>query len=222
MARSAAETARAAPRIGILCLQGDYEAHRRLLRRLGVEPHDVRRPDDLQGLDGLVLPGGESTTMWHFLSQDGFDAALHDFAGALYGTCAGAILMACDVRNPPGRGLALLDIDVERNSYGRQVDSAVREAVLDDVGDLEPAARRGDRIEAVLIRAPRILRVGPDVRVRARLDGDPVWVESGRCMATTFHPELGALELPHRRFLAVATRAATRGSTRGATRLTTL
>jgi 5'-phosphate synthase pdxT subunit len=197
----------ASPRIGVLCLQGDYEAHGRVLQRLGVAWHDVRRPETLIGLDGLVLPGGESTTMWHFLAADGFALAIQRFAhdgGAVYGTCAGAILMARRVRNPDARGLALLDIDVERNSYGRQVASAVREALLDDVAGLDSGARSGQPIESVLIRAPRILRTGPGVRVRARLDGDPVWVEAGRMMATTFHPELGSELLPHRRFLDLA------------------
>ena len=188
--------------IGILCLQGDFEAHRKVLARLGVTPRDVRRPGELEGLQGLVLPGGESTTMWHFLRQDGFEAALGDFArqgGAIYGTCAGAILLAREVLNPRGTGLGLLDITVERNSYGRQVESRVRVAGTDDP--------RAPRLEAVLIRAPRIVRLGPDVRVRAQLDADPVWVEEGRVMATTFHPELGDEERPHRRFLEIVSGA---------------
>ena len=170
-----------------------------MLARLGVAAREVRRPGELEELQGLVLPGGESTTMWHFLSQDGFAAALQEFAasgGSLYGTCAGAILLAREVRNPRGTGLGLLDITVERNSYGRQVESRVRSAETDDP--------RAPRLEAVLIRAPRILRLGPSVRVRARLEADPVWVEEGRVMATTFHPELGVEERPHRRFLEMA------------------
>jgi 5'-phosphate synthase pdxT subunit len=195
------------PRIGILCLQGDYEAHGRLLDRLRVAWRDVRRPHELSGLSGLVLPGGESTTMWHFLRQNDFAAALARFArsgAALYGTCAGAILLAREVRNPGGRGLGLLDAVVERNSYGRQIDSQVRRAILEDVDGLPTPARAGETIEAVLIRAPRFLSVGPGVRVRARLDADPAWVEQGSVMATTFHPELGAEERPHRRFLELA------------------
>lgn len=183
--------------IGILCLQGDFAAHGRVLEGLGQGWRDVRRKQDLRGLAGLVIPGGESTTMWHFLRQDGFDAALVDFArqgGAVYGTCAGAILLAREVRNPAASGLGLLDITLERNSYGRQTESRVRWATTDD----------GDSMEAVLIRAPRILAIGAHVRVRARLDGDPVWVEEGRILATTFHPELGAETRPHRRFLEVA------------------
>lgn len=191
-------------RVGILCLQGDFEAHGHVLERLGVAWRDVRRPADLMGLGGLVLPGGESTTMWHFLRQDGFADVLQDFArsgGALYGTCAGAILLSREVRNPIGRGLGLLDAVIERNAYGRQVDSSVRQAQLDDVTGLGNGSASGQPMAAILIRAPRFLELGDAVRVRARLDGDPVWVEQGRIMATTFHPELGAEERPHRRFL---------------------
>jgi 5'-phosphate synthase pdxT subunit len=176
-----------------------------VLERLGVAWRDVRRTADLQGLQGLILPGGESTTMWHFLRQDGLAPALQEFArrgGALYGTCAGAILLAREVENPAGRGLDLLDMTVERNGYGRQLQSAVHRVLLDDAVAGEPA---GDgAIEVVLIRAPRIRRVGRGVTVHARLDADPVWVEQGRVMATTFHPELGSDLRPHRRFLALA------------------
>jgi 5'-phosphate synthase pdxT subunit len=201
-------------RIGILCVQGDYEAHGRVLERLGVAWRDVRRAADLQDLDGLVLPGGESTTMWHFLRQDGLETALRAFArrgGALYGTCAGAILMAREVANPPSAGLGLIDMTVERNAYGRQTQSEVRLATLAPDGQTGGRERAGravtaaaGQIEAVLIRAPRIVRVGPRVRVIARLDGDPVWVEAGRAMATTFHPELGTELRPHERFIALA------------------
>lgn len=200
-----------APAIGILCLQGDYEAHARVLEQCGTPWRDVRRARDLGGLHGLLLPGGESTTMWHFLRQDGLEVALRGLAArgaALYGTCAGAILLAREVRNPDGAGLGCLDITIERNSYGRQTESRVQRAVLDDVAGLDGQAATGDGIEAILIRAPRILRVGPGVRVRARLEGDPVWVESGPVMATTFHPELGNELRPHRRFLALCAMAA--------------
>jgi pyridoxal 5'-phosphate synthase pdxT subunit len=191
-------------RVGILCLQGDYEAHGHVLERLCVPWRDVRRPSDLDGLHGLILPGGESTTMWHFLRQGGFDAAVQEFAragGALYGTCAGAILMAREVRNPAGRGLGLLDAVIERNAYGRQIDSSVRQALLDDVTGLGNGSKSGQPLDAILIRAPRFLELGATIRVRARLEGDPAWVEQGRIMATTFHPELGTEERPHRRFL---------------------
>lgn len=204
--------------IGVLCLQGDYAAHGRVLERLGTAWREVRRAAEFAGLDGLVIPGGESTTMWHFLRQDGLEAALGTFGrsgAAVYGTCAGAIVLAREVTNPPAQGLGLLDITVERNSYGRQLCSDVRLAQLEDAG---PGAAggagagapdgAGNPMEAVLIRAPRILRAGPAVRVRARLDGDPVWVEEGAVMATTFHPELGSEERPHRRFLELARAAA--------------
>ena len=188
--------------VGILALQGDIQAHERVLDRLGVDWREVRRPGELEGLAGLVLPGGESTTMWHFLRQDGFDAALRDFGragGALFGTCAGAILLAREVQNPPGPALGLLDIAVQRNGWGRQTMSRVETATTDD-----PEA---PRIEAVLIRAPRILRWGPGIRVRARLGEEPVWVEQGRTMATTFHPELSTELRVHHRFLELAARA---------------
>ncbi len=200
-----------APRIGILCLQGDFEAHGRVLERLGAPWREVRRAGDLQGLHGLLLPGGESTTMWHFLRQDGWLEALGDLqarGAALFGTCAGAILLARQVENPLGAGLGALDITVERNGYGRQLDSRVRVAVLEDVTDLGHDASSGDAMEAIFIRAPRIRRVGPGVRVRARCDGDPVWVDAGSVMATTFHPELGGETRPHRRFLERAARVA--------------
>jgi pyridoxal 5'-phosphate synthase pdxT subunit len=190
--------------VGILCLQGDYEAHAQVLARLGARWRAVRRAAELDGLCGLLLPGGESTTMWHFLRQDDFESALRRFAArgaALFGTCAGAILLAREVRNPESAGLGCLDITIERNAYGRQTESRVGQATLADVTGLDGGASRGQPVEAVLIRAPRILRVGPGVRVRARLGDDPVWVESGPVMATTFHPELGSELRPHHRFL---------------------
>ncbi len=189
--------------VGILALQGDIQAHERVLDRLGVDWREVRRPDELEGLAGLVLPGGESTTMWHFLREDGFDAALRDFGragGAFFGTCAGAILLAREVQNPPGPALGLLDMTVQRNGWGRQTMSRVDTAVTD--------AAAAPEIEVVLIRAPRILRVGPGVRVRARLGDEPVWVEEGKVMATTFHPELSDELRVHQRFLDLAAAAA--------------
>jgi pyridoxal 5'-phosphate synthase pdxT subunit len=188
--------------VGVLALQGDIQAHEAVLDRLGAAWREVRRPAELAGLHGLVLPGGESTTMWHFLRASGLDAALRDFAaagGAFYGTCAGAILLAQGVENPPGPGLGILDITVQRNGYGRQTESRVARA---ETGDPDHPW-----IEAVLIRAPRIVRVGPQVRVRAWLDGDPVWVEAGRTIATTFHPELTDDPRVHQRFLELATAA---------------
>jgi 5'-phosphate synthase pdxT subunit len=187
--------------IGILALQGDIQAHALALSRLGVRSCEVREPAALEGLQGLVLPGGESTTMWHFLHEDGFAARLRQFArdgGALFGTCAGAILLARGIRDPDGTGLGIIDIAVQRNGYGRQIRSRIDQADADAPG---PA------LEVVLIRAPRILRAGPLVRVRARLRGEPIWVEEARAMATTFHPELGDELRPHRRFLELAAAA---------------
>ena len=192
-------------RIGVLALQGDIQAHERALARLECDPREVRRPQELDGLHGLVLPGGESTTMWHFLDQEGFADALRAFAragGALFGTCAGAILLARQVEHPPGPALGILDITVERNGWGRQTMSRVETARTDDAA--------APTIEAVLIRAPRIRRVGPGVRVRAWLGDEPIWVEAGRAIATTFHPELADELRVHRRFLELA--AATQGA----------
>ncbi len=188
--------------VGVLALQGDIQAHERVLERLGVAWREVRRPRDLDGLQGLVLPGGESTTMWHFMRENGLDEALRDFAsagGAMFGTCAGAILLAREVLNPAGTGFGILDITVQRNGYGRQTMSRVATATCDDT--------ESPRIETVLIRAPRIIRTGADVRVRASLADEPVWVEAGHVMATTFHPELSDELRPHRRFLALASRS---------------
>jgi 5'-phosphate synthase pdxT subunit len=186
-------------RIGILALQGDIQAHESVLERLGHNAREVRRADDLDDLHGIVLPGGESTTMWYFLRRTELDQALRRFlraGGAAFGTCAGAILLAREVRNPDTRGLDGIDICIERNGYGRQTESRVVDAATDD-----PDA---PSIEAVLIRAPRIVRVGSDVRVRAQLQEEPVWVESGRVIATTFHPELTRDTRVHRRFLDLA------------------
>ena len=188
--------------IGVLALQGDIQAHARVIEKLGHDVREVRRASELEDLHGLVLPGGESTTMWHFLRDGGLAEALQRFGragGALFGTCAGAILLAREVRNPPGSGLDLLDITVERNAYGRQTESRVARATTDD--------GESPWIETVLIRAPRIVRVGPQVAVRARLGDDPVWVESGAVVATTFHPELSDELRVHRRFLELAENA---------------
>jgi len=189
--------------VGVLALQGDVQAHAKLLETLGQPAREVRRVADLAGLQGLVLPGGESSTMWHLMRAGGLDVGLASFAnhgGALLGTCAGAILLAREVSNPTACGLGLLDIGVQRNAYGRQTESCVARATT-DVG-------RPEWIEAVLIRAPRIVRVGRDVATRARIDGDPVWVETARIIATTFHPELSDERRVHQRFLERATHAA--------------
>jgi len=186
--------------IGVLALQGDFEAHRRALAELGVEAPEVRRAAELEALDALVIPGGESTTMLKLLGSENMLEPLRAFGGErpIFGTCAGAILLAGEVRNPSQESLGLVDISVERNAYGRQLDSRVAWV------QLEPglAARSGRRqIEAVFIRAPIIRRTGNGVRILARYQGDPVLVEQGRHLVATFHPELSSDRLIHRYFL---------------------
>jgi 5'-phosphate synthase pdxT subunit len=153
---------------------------------------EVRTAQQLAGCDALILPGGESTTMLKLIGITGLAEPLRAFAAAkpVFGTCAGAILLAHSVSNPAQSSLDVLDIDVERNAYGRQLDSRVA-SIETEAGP----------VEAVFIRAPKIRRVGPDARVLAAYDGDPVWVEQGRHMVTTFHPELTANPAIHRRFL---------------------
>lgn len=188
-------------RIGVLALQGDIQAHGAALARLGVESRPVRRARDLDGLHGLVLPGGESTTMWTFLERGDLVPALQRFAGdgnALYGTCAGVILLARQIRNPDRAGLGILDVVVERNGYGRQTESSIHRVPFP--GDDTP-------VEVILIRAPRIVSLGPGVTTLLQLRDDPLWVEQGRVLGTTFHPELGDDLRFHRRFLAHAARA---------------
>ena len=160
-----------------------------LLRRAGAEPALVRDREELRSLDGLVIPGGESTTMLKLLRYDGLLDDLTEFGRRkpVFGTCAGAILMAQRVSNPEQESLALMDMDVERNSYGRQIDSRV--AVLKTEPDFESRTAAGE-LEAVFIRAPRIRRLGPGAKILARFEGDPVLVEQGRHLAATFHPEL--------------------------------
>ncbi len=182
------------PRIGVLALQGDFEAHARALEEAGATPVEVRTRAELDGVDGLVIPGGESTTMLKLLRAEGMFEALAAFGGErpIFGTCAGAILLAREVSGPAQESLGLVDIGVERNAYGRQVDSRV--AAI-EAGEL------GGEMEAVFIRAPVIRRVGEGVRVLARYKGDPVLVEQGRHLVATFHPELTADRRVHRRFL---------------------
>ena len=182
------------PRIGVLALQGAYDVHAAMLRSLGANAVLVRRPDQLAGLDGLIIPGGESTTFLKHLEQDGFYDALNRFVETTptFGTCAGSILLAADVLNPPQRSFAALDITVERNAYGRQIDSLI----LRELTDLP-----GGPLEMVFIRAPRITRTGPDVEVLASRDGFPVLVRQGHLLAATFHPELSTDTRVHQLFL---------------------
>ncbi|MGD0630489.1 MAG: pyridoxal 5'-phosphate synthase glutaminase subunit PdxT [Terracidiphilus sp.] len=184
----------ASPRIGVLAIQGDYAAHAGALAETGADPVEVRKPDQLAALDGLILPGGESTTVLRFLDKHNFFETLKDFCTAkpVFGTCAGAILLAREVRNPTQRSLGALDAVVERNAYGRQIDSAILTA---------PTELAGGPLEMVFIRAPRILETGPGVQVLARREGFPVLVRQGTLMAATFHPELAADRRVHRLFV---------------------
>jgi 5'-phosphate synthase pdxT subunit len=182
------------PRIGVLAIQGNFASHAEALTEAGADPVEVRKPDELTGLDGLILPGGESTTMLRFLEKLRFFDVLEEFCGKkrVFGTCAGAILLAREVRNPSQRSLGLLDAVVERNAYGRQIDSAILTA---------ETSLPGGPLEMVFIRAPRILETGPGVEVLARRDGYPVLVRQGGLMAATFHPELSADRRVHRMFV---------------------
>jgi len=187
-------------KVGILALQGDFEAHARTLTSLGAEPVLVRTAAELEGADGLIIPGGESTTMLKLLHAENLLAPLTRYGSRrpIFGTCAGAILLAAGVSNPEQEALGLLDIDVERNAYGRQIDSRVAHLTP----EAEFAARTSPgEMEAVFIRAPAIRRVGPQARVLARYLGDPVLVEQGPHMAATFHPELSADSRVHEFFL---------------------
>ena len=188
------------PRIGVLAIQGDYAAHADALVQAGAEPVEVRTPADLAGLDGLILPGGESTTMLKFLERHGFFAALDEFARTkpMFGTCAGAILLAREVRNPPQRSLGLLDAVVERNAYGRQIDSAILTA---------STKLDGGPMEMVFIRAPRIVETGGGVEVLAERDGSPALMHQGNILAATFHPELSADRRVHKLFVEIVNRA---------------
>jgi pyridoxal 5'-phosphate synthase pdxT subunit len=187
----------ASPVIGILALQGDYAAHAAAIARLGATPRLVRTPADLAVVAGLILPGGESTTMLRLLEREGLEGAVRDFTATrpTFGTCAGVILLARGVTDPEQRSFGVLDVDVARNAYGRQVDSFV--------GEITSAAL-GDPIEGVFIRAPRIARIGPRVTVLGRLaaTGEPVLVAEGHLLGATFHPELTADPRVHRLFLA--------------------
>jgi 5'-phosphate synthase pdxT subunit len=177
--------------IGVLALQGDFDAHRKRLEELGAKVVLVKKPEQLDEIDGLVIPGGESGTFLKLLGEGGF-AKLKEFVRMkpTFGTCAGAILMATEVANPQQAGLGALDIGIRRNAYGRQLDSSIRQGKLGD-----------DTIEMVFIRAPRIERVGPGVEVLATEGSDPVAVRQGRAMAATFHPELSDDTRIHRAFL---------------------
>jgi len=184
----------APPRIGVLAIQGDYAAHAEALAACGAIPVEVRKREELEGLDGLILPGGESTTMLKFLERRHLFEELEQFCKTrpVFGTCAGAILLAREVRNPRQRSLGVLDAVVERNAYGRQIDSSIM------FGD---SKLPGEKLEMVFIRAPRILETGPGVEVLARREGLATLVREGRLMAATFHPELTSDRRVHKAFV---------------------
>lgn len=179
--------------IGVLALQGDYAKHLDALRRAGASAHPVRTVDELNASAGLIIPGGESTTMLRLLHRENLMDAIKAYGAAkpIFGTCAGAILLAQGVHSPSQESLGLMDIDVERNAYGRQLDSRVVE--IDD--------RDGHPFEAVFIRAPIIRRTGAGVSTLASYRSDPVLVDDGLHMAATFHPELTSSDGIHSRFL---------------------
>jgi 5'-phosphate synthase pdxT subunit len=182
------------PKIGVLAIQGNYASHAQALAEAGAEPIEVRKPEELAALDGLVLPGGESTTMLRFLEKRRFFEQLQQFCAAkpVFGTCAGVILLAREVLNPPQRSLGLLDATVERNAYGRQIDSVIITA---------ETALAGGPLEMVFIRSPRISQTGPGVEVLARRDGFPALVRERNILAATFHPELSHDRRVHRLFV---------------------
>jgi 5'-phosphate synthase pdxT subunit len=189
--------------IGVLAIQGDYEAHKARLEQLGARVILVRKPMQLDKIDGIVIPGGESSTFLNFLAEQGFLEKLRDFVSTkpTFGTCAGAILLAKQVENPPQLSLDAMDIRVRRNAYGRQLDSSIREA----------RTKLGDKpLEMVFIRAPRIMSTGKGVEVLAKAGGDPVLVRQGKTMAATFHPELSDDTRVHQEFINMVKRSSRR------------
>ncbi|HEX3156212.1 MAG TPA: pyridoxal 5'-phosphate synthase glutaminase subunit PdxT [Candidatus Angelobacter sp.] len=181
-------------KIGVLAIQGDYEAHKARLEQLGAEVVLVRKPEQLDAIDGIVIPGGESSTFLNFLAERGFLEKLRDFVSTkpTFGTCAGAILLAKQVENPPQKSLDVMDIRIRRNAYGRQIDSSIREA----------QSQLGQKpLEMVFIRAPKIVGMGKGVEVLATANGDPVLIRQGKIMAATFHPELSDDTRVHQEFV---------------------
>jgi 5'-phosphate synthase pdxT subunit len=182
------------PRIGVLAIQGNYASHAQALTEADASPIEVRKPEQLADLDGLVLPGGESTTMLKFLEKHRFFEVLQDFCRSkpVFGTCAGVILLAREVLNPAQRSMGVLDAVVERNAYGRQIDSVIVTA---------KTTLAGGPLEMVFIRSPRITKIGPGVEVLAQREGFPVLIRQGRILAATFHPELSHDRRVHRLFV---------------------
>ena len=192
-------------RIGVLALQGDFEAHASVLSGLSAEVVEVRRVAELSGLHGLVIPGGESTTLLNLMADEPWFPALKRFVSdgaAVMGTCAGAILLAREVENPAQDSLGLLDVGIARNAFGRQIESF--ETTL-------AAPRLGGGLEAVFIRAPRFTALGPKVETLASFRGEPVLVQEGRVLAMTFHPELTRDTTLHAYFMTMAQSAALTG-----------
>ncbi len=182
--------------VGILAVQGDFALHAKMLDRIGIPWRLIKHAGELQQVDSLIMPGGESTTMLKFFESEGMGAGIRNFASEgkpVFGTCAGAILLAKEVLAPPQEHLGLLDITVERNAYGRQIDSAIRTGECPELSS--------HPIEMVFIRAPIIRRLGDRVRVLGRADGLPVLVEQGNLLAATFHPELTGDETIHKYFV---------------------
>jgi 5'-phosphate synthase pdxT subunit len=187
-------------RVGVLALQGDFDAHAKSIAAAGGEAVEVRTAEQMRSVDGLVIPGGESTTMLKLLNMMNLVEPLAEFVKTkpVFGTCAGAILLASEVLNPAQQSFQALDLTVERNAYGRQIDSRV--ANISPGAEFQKRAGAGD-VEAVFIRAPIIRRTGPGVKVLAEYDGDPVLVEQGRHLVATFHPELTNDPRVHKLFL---------------------
>jgi len=186
--------------VAVLALQGDFEAHRKMLDRIGLSSFEAKKPEQLAKAAGLIIPGGESTTLWKFFESAPWEEAITRFAASgrpVLGTCAGAIVLARQVFNPAQKGLGLLDIAVERNAYGRQADSFV--------GVVE-APTLGGELPAVFIRAPRIRGAGPAVEILATREGDPVLARQDNVVAATFHPELTDDERVHRMVFAGSAR----------------
>jgi 5'-phosphate synthase pdxT subunit len=201
-------------KIGILAVQGDYQAHARMIERLGANYLLVRTPQDAAQVDAMILPGGESTTMLKFLKEEGLEAALralHERGAAFFGTCAGAILLAREVRAPAQESLGFADLLITRNAYGRQLASEVRSA---------SSKLKSEPLEMVFIRAPRIDEIGSEVEVLASEGGRPVLVRDGRILVATFHPELTEDATVHQYFLKLAAERAAQvpsGSKRAST-----
>jgi 5'-phosphate synthase pdxT subunit len=179
-------------RVGVLALQGDFEAHRKAIERAGAQAVEVRAAADLDRVDGLIIPGGESTTMLKLLDIENLLEPVRSFGSRkpIFGTCAGAILLASEVLHPAQPSLGLMDLTVERNAYGRQIDSRIARIDL-----------QGQSLEAVFIRAPIIRHVGPSARVLATYENMPVLVEEGPHLASTFHPELSPGSQVHQHFV---------------------